>query len=125
MNRGLYPRDFVKRLYVPSKHGCKGLIAVEDRLNQARLSLERSSRCLHKHVFASHDNVITSSCSLFGEKARSHFLSYPSSTLQQPNIETTSKYGYSIIWKKKKFRPSEHAQKSCTGVFSQASVYPL
>lgn len=56
MNGGLYPRDFVVGLYIPRKHGGRRLISVEDCIIQARLSLERSSRCLHKHVFASHDN---------------------------------------------------------------------
>ena len=41
MNGGLHPRDCVARLYVPRKHGGRGLISVEDCINQARLSLER------------------------------------------------------------------------------------
>ena len=40
MNGGLRPRDCVARLYVPRKHGGRGLISVEDRINQASLSLE-------------------------------------------------------------------------------------
>ena len=40
-NGGLHPRDCVARLYVPRKDGGRGLISVEDCVNQARLSLER------------------------------------------------------------------------------------
>jgi len=40
MNGGLNLRDCVARLYVPKKHGGRGLIAVEYVINQARLSLE-------------------------------------------------------------------------------------
>ena len=41
MNGGLHPRDRAARRYVPRKHGGRGLISVEDCINQARLSLER------------------------------------------------------------------------------------
>ena len=41
MNGGLHPRDCVERLYVPRKYGGRGLVSVEDCINQARLSLER------------------------------------------------------------------------------------
>ena len=37
MSGGLHPADCVVRLYVPRKHGGRGLISVEDCINQARL----------------------------------------------------------------------------------------
>ena len=40
MNGGLHPRDCVARFYVPRKYGGRGLVSVEDCINQARLSLE-------------------------------------------------------------------------------------
>ena len=36
----LYPRDCVKRLYVPRKEGGRGLISVEDCADQAGILLE-------------------------------------------------------------------------------------
>ena len=41
MNGGLHPRDCVARLYVQRKYVGRGLVSVEDCINQARLSLER------------------------------------------------------------------------------------
>ena len=43
MNGGFHSRDCVTRLYVPRKDGGRGLISVEDCVNQARISLEKSS----------------------------------------------------------------------------------
>ena len=40
MNGGFHPRDCVARLYVPRKDGGRGLIFVEDCVNQAKISLE-------------------------------------------------------------------------------------
>ena len=40
MNGGFHPRDCVARLYVPRKDGGRGLISVEDCVNQAKISLE-------------------------------------------------------------------------------------
>ena len=40
MNGGLHPRDCIARIYVPRKHGGRGLISVEDFINQARVSLK-------------------------------------------------------------------------------------
>ena len=40
MNGGFHPRDCVKRLYVPRKEGGRGLISVEDCVNQAGILLE-------------------------------------------------------------------------------------
>ncbi|XP_068704584.1 uncharacterized protein [Montipora foliosa] len=40
MNGGLYPRDCIARIYVPRKHSGRGLISVEDCINQTRASLE-------------------------------------------------------------------------------------
>ena len=40
MNGGHHPRDYVARLYVSKKHGGRGLISVEDCINQARLSMK-------------------------------------------------------------------------------------
>ena len=40
MNGGFHPRDCVTKLYVPSKDGGRGLISIEDCVNQARISLE-------------------------------------------------------------------------------------
>ena len=51
MNGGLHPRHCVARLYVPRKHSGRGLISVEDCINQARLSLER-------HVQSSEEDLL-------------------------------------------------------------------
>ena len=40
MNGGVHPRDCVARIYIPRKHGGRGLVSVEDCINQARVSLE-------------------------------------------------------------------------------------
>ena len=40
MNGGFHPRGCVKRLYVPRKEGGRGLISVEDCVNQAGILLE-------------------------------------------------------------------------------------
>ena len=40
MNGGFHPRDCVKRLYVPRKEGGRGLISLEDCVNQAGILLE-------------------------------------------------------------------------------------
>ena len=40
MNGGFHPRDCVTRLCVPRKDGGRGLISVEDCVNQARISQE-------------------------------------------------------------------------------------
>ena len=37
MNGGFHARDCVARLYVPRKHGERGLISVEDCVNQAKI----------------------------------------------------------------------------------------
>ena len=41
MNGGFHPRDCVAQLYVPRKDGGRGLISLEDCVNQANISLER------------------------------------------------------------------------------------
>ena len=41
MNRALHPRDSVARLYMPRKEGGIGLMAVEDCVDMAVLSLEK------------------------------------------------------------------------------------
>ena len=37
LNGGFHPRDCVKRLYVPRKEGGRGLISIEDCVNQLRV----------------------------------------------------------------------------------------
>ena len=41
MNGGFHSRDCVTRLYVPRKDRGRGLLSVEDYVNQARISLEK------------------------------------------------------------------------------------
>ena len=41
MNGGFHSRDCLTRLYVPRKDGGRGLLSVEDYVNQARISLEK------------------------------------------------------------------------------------
>ena len=40
MHVGFHPRDYAKRLYVPNKEGGRGLISIEDCVNQAEILLE-------------------------------------------------------------------------------------
>ena len=51
MNGGFHPRDCVTRLYVPRKDGGRGLIAVEDCANQARISLENYVQSSEEKLF--------------------------------------------------------------------------
>ena len=44
MQKALHPRDSVCRLYLPRKEGGRGLIAVEDCIDLAKLALERYIR---------------------------------------------------------------------------------
>ena len=49
--RVLHPRDCVKRLYVPRKEGGRGLISVEDCVNQA-------GRLLETYVQSSEEKIL-------------------------------------------------------------------
>ena len=51
MNGGFNPRDCVKRLYVPRKEGERGLISVEDCVNQA-------GRLLETYVQSSEEKIL-------------------------------------------------------------------
>ena len=61
MNGGLHPRDCVARLYVPRKHGGRGLISVENCINQARLSLERYVRSSEEDLLKAVREEVTGS----------------------------------------------------------------
>ena len=50
MNGGLHPHDCVLRLKVPRKDGGRGLISVEDCVNQTRISLERYVRSTEEEL---------------------------------------------------------------------------
>lgn len=50
MNGGLHPRDSVERLYVTRKEGGRGLISVENCVNQTRISLERYVRSTEEEL---------------------------------------------------------------------------
>ena len=62
MHKALHPRDSVCRLYLPRKEGCRGLIAVEDCIDIAKLGLERYiSRSDERLIIAARREKVTSS----------------------------------------------------------------